>query len=83
MADGVDPAAMVGDDSRSTMTRPAVTVTDGERLTPTVTDGVERPVTMGGESRPTTTRLPPVVDGSALTVSAFSAYHRTFPRCLL
>jgi hypothetical protein len=31
MADGVEPAAMAGDDSRSTMTRPVVTVADGEK----------------------------------------------------
>ena len=73
MADGVEPAAMAGGDSRSTTTGPAVTVIDS----------VERAVVMDGESRPTTTRLPPVVDGSVLTVSAFSAYRRTVPRRLL
>jgi hypothetical protein len=82
MADGVEPAAMADDDSRSMMTRPVVTATDGVRPAATVTDVVERAVTMDGESRPTMTRPPPVVDGSARTVSALSAHRRTVPRCL-
>ena len=50
---------MAGDDSRSMMTRPAVTVTDGERPAATVDDELR-----------STVRLPPVADGVQLAATS-------------